>query len=392
MPLSLSDSSDTTSELNLLIVEDDEDDFLILKHQLKRAFGGGAKFLWVKSLREAMRAVDLDPVSLILLDLGLPGSNAGSSFRPLAAKAGPRIPIIILTGLNNPDTISSLLAAGAQDYLIKDEVNPQLLEKSIRYAIERSKATQEIESLANSLASTESELLQAAKLEAVGRLAAGLVHQLKNPLGTVMFGINYLSTTLKPEGTTAEVLERMGTSVERADEIVSDLLDFSSAAEYNPETTDISELLASTVEMVDHRFQNAGFPVALQISKPDEPIEISVDSRKMKHLLVNLIENSLDATESIGDLESGSVSLECKLIEGNLLLLEVVDNGPHVRDEVLARATEPFFTTKSQLGGVGLGLSVADRIARLHGGELRLRREDGLTRASLRIPTGLTHS
>ncbi|NNE93186.1 MAG: response regulator, partial [Verrucomicrobiales bacterium] len=138
------------------------------------------------------------PYSLIFLDLSLPDSFGVQSFKGIATVA-PLVPIVILSGNDDRKLALEMVQQGAQDYLSKDDLTPDLLLRSILYSIERQRdinklatLNRQLEATSSELQSAQMDLIQAEKLDSLGRLAAGVAHEVRNPLGALRMGLSYL--------------------------------------------------------------------------------------------------------------------------------------------------------------------------------------------------------
>ena len=209
------------------------------------------------------------------------------------------------------------------------------------------------------------ELLRSAltneKLVAVGRLAAGVAHEMNNPLAFVLANLHGLESSLKGDDREAATEARQG--AERLARIVRDLSSLSkggTAAE--PEPADLAELAAFTVRIAGSR--RAGFSPTVDAPSP---VPVRVDRGRIEQILVNLLANAIDATRERSDAR---VELSVR-VEGEDAVVRVSDNGPGIPTSVRDKLFAPFFTTKGA-GGTGLGLYLSRSLAQANGGDLTL--------------------
>jgi signal transduction histidine kinase len=237
------------------------------------------------------------------------------------------------------------------------------------------------------LQDTQERLIQAAKLESVGRLAAGVAHEVKNPLAIVQMGIDYFQQEPLSEDA-REVLVDMDDAVGRADGVVKGLLDFSRERRLNLESGDINEVIRSSEHLVEHEFKQHDIQLIQQLS--EELPRFALDADKLRQVFINLFINAIQAMGQKGVLtvSSGLRTLNeyggldwrryATLRNGEqVIYVEVRDTGPGISEDQRARIFDPFFTTKAVGQGTGLGLSVSRNIIELHGGHIDIRNHDG---------------
>jgi signal transduction histidine kinase len=229
------------------------------------------------------------------------------------------------------------------------------------------------------------QLATASKMATLGELAAGVAHEIKNPLSTISlivqilkrFGASGMST---PEGL-QEQISRIDLCVERIASIVSKLNDFSRDSSNDPlMSVAVQKILADAQALSQARFAARGVSLVVR----DCPAEWRLDCRpsQVSQILLNLLSNSFDA---VVDGAERWVRLEC-CDAGGMFHFVVTDSGPGIPEEVRTKIMNPFFTTKPPGVGVGLGLSISAHIAVSHGGSLRLDDTTPNTRFILELP------
>ncbi|MEE8240860.1 MAG: PAS domain S-box protein [Nitrospirales bacterium] len=256
----------------------------------------------------------------------------------------------------------------------------------IRDITERKRAEEELKV-------AQLQLMQSAKLESVGRLAAGVAHEVKNPLAIIRQGLAYLSHALSTtdDNTVAQVLGKMDNAVTRADRVVRGLLDFSAPTAVDVRTAELNAVLEQGLLLVKHELDRAHVTVvkALGVLPP-----LQLDQQKMEQVFVNLFMNAIQAMPDGGTLtiktyskpltefgpDGGRRKSDQFRIGETLIVLAVEDTGTGIPDEKLDRVFDPFFTTKPTGKGSGLGLTVTRKIVELHRGtiDIRNRHEGGV--------------
>jgi signal transduction histidine kinase len=246
----------------------------------------------------------------------------------------------------------------------------QRLQDSIRQL----RATQdELRSRIEAQRSAESRLVQAAKLAAVGEMAAGIAHELNNPLTTVTGFVELTLADLPPESASRSDLELVLREAKRARDVVRRLLDFARQTESSRIRTDLVEVLNDVIELTRHLIHTSG--VELFIDFPETLPWVSIDRNQMKQVFLNLIHNALQAMPSGGEIRLTTCA---ESRDGREWVKTIVrDNGQGILPEHKERLFEPFFTTKSDQGGTGLGLSVTYGIVTDHGGIIDVESEPG---------------
>ena len=256
------------------------------------------------------------------------------------------------------------------------------------------------------LQDTQMQLIQAEKLESIGRLAAGVAHEVKNPLALLLLGVDYLSGGIEPGDENVEkILNQMREAVDRADRIVRGLVDFSSQRALTLEPVKLQNVMDDVLLLVKHELTRSNTTVSLSI--PDDLPHVFLDLSKFEQVLINLIINAVHAMEntrkakleirarceSLDDVvkNEGARKYEVFRSGDRVVILEIVDNGSGIDKKDASRLFDPFFTTKATGVGTGLGLSVVRQIVKLHGGEITIRNRQLHRGAIVRIilPTKL---
>ena len=248
---------------------------------------------------------------------------------------------------------------------------------------ERNKAEEELKE-------TQSQLIHAEKMEAVGRMASGVAHEVKNPLGIVLQGINYLEGEIPlNQKDKHELLQSMKNSIKRADSIVRALLDFSRTEELEIEPKDVNSIIKEALKLVAHRLKIKGVEVFQKLE--DDIPKILGDRRKIEQVFVNLFENAIDAMPKGGKLYIRSYPTKLSNLRGaignrkddifkleeEVVVVEVEDTGVGIDEDIKKKIFDPFCTTKDRAQGTGLGLSVVSNIIDIHGGSIDVRSKKG---------------
>lgn len=214
------------------------------------------------------------------------------------------------------------------------------------------------------LKSLQSQLVRSEKLAALGQLVAGVAHELNNPLTSVM-GYGDLIAEEMPAGPTRDRLEKLVNEARRMKRIVENLLRFSRQRSADRQPVELPTVIEDVLALREYYVRTRNVGVVLDIA-PDMP-RVAVDEDQFKQILLNLLNNAIDAVESGGEPRRIVVRAFRK---GNRANIEVEDSGPGFVD--VNRAFDPFYTTKPVGKGTGLGLSICYGIIKEHEGEIRL--------------------
>jgi signal transduction histidine kinase len=229
----------------------------------------------------------------------------------------------------------------------------------------------------------ESELAHSERLASVGRLAAGVAHEIGNPLtgiASIAQNLHHDISSDTDEPFVREQTDDILTQVGRINSIVRSLLTFShadSVSESSHSIVDVAERVAEAVRLVRLSPDTRG--LKFNISMPENAL-VSGDSNLLMQVFVNLINNACDASP-----DQGTISIEGKIV-GNELLVETIDQGPGIELAARDQLFEPFFTTKPVGQGTGLGLSLAYSIVKNHNGRLRIGDRSTGTSMSVSLP------
>lgn len=224
------------------------------------------------------------------------------------------------------------------------------------------------------------ELHQAKKTEAIGQLAAGIVHDFNNLLAAIQGNLELL-TSRTDEERLLVLLRRATQSVERGEGLTQQLLAFARKQVLLPKAVDLDQVLGSMRSLLR---TTAGNRVAIEMRNQPELWHALVDPNQIELVLLNLVINARDAMPDGGNLtiETGNVTLNAvgrpvDLPVGEYVVVSVTDTGTGMTDEVVAKAFEPFFTTKEEGKGSGLGLSMVLGVAKQSGGDVRIKSRVG---------------
>ena len=215
-------------------------------------------------------------------------------------------------------------------------------------------------------AESETRLIQSEKQASVGKLAAGVAHEINNPLTAVL---TFTHLILRRKDLAEEVrsdLETVAAQTERVRGIVKSLLDFSRQTEISPESMDINDLIKDSIGLMNN--QALIKDVHLSFKGDDDLPTLTLDRNQFQSVLINMIINALDATPSAGKIEIQTNKADHG--DGSGVEIRITDNGSGIAPEHMDQLFDPFFTTKAVGKGTGLGLAVSAGIIQRHGGTI----------------------
>ena len=243
-------------------------------------------------------------------------------------------------------------------------------------AIENAKLYEALRQGMRKLEETQAQLIRSAKLAAVGELAAGVAHEINNPLTSIIGFTRLLLDDLSADEPTRADLEIIDREAARTRRIVQSLLDFARTSEPLLAPVDLNALVEETVLLVCTRTVLA--KVSLEKSLSSLP-PVMLDANQIKQVLVNLLNNAVQAMPGGGYLGVTTRLKECKIdgASSQMAVVEIRDSGMGISSENLGRIFDPFFTTKEVGQGTGLGLSVSYSIVEKHNGRIEVESAPG---------------
>jgi len=288
---------------------------------------------------------------------------------------------------------------GAEEFSEADQTLAMTLATQAAIAIENANLYEALQRSYQQLKRSQDLLLRQEKLASLGRLAAGVAHELNNPLHIIAGFIEALQQRSQVEELLAcKAFEEFPTfltmaqrEVDRAASIVRRLLDFARQREPAFERVDLGRLIAETIAFVDR--QAAVTNRRIVIEPLPGPVQVEADAQMLQQLLLNLVTNALDAIEGGGEMRIGvKVQGRGQEREGQAEIVEiaVADNGCGIPPENFPKIFDPFFTTKEVGKGTGLGFPICQSIVEQHGGSIEVKSE-GIGKGTtivVRLPMG----
>ena len=295
----------------------------------------------------------------------------------------------------------------SKDFTAQKALEDKLQESNEKLAARQQQLEQalaELRTAHESLKAMQQQLVEAEKMQMVGRLASGVAHEIRNPLNILHAGLDFLANenAIAGDRSNAVIMEEMRTAVRRADAVICALMDSSSEAGLRLERCDVRQLLAHALAAQEADLRHAGIRVTKEFA--DDVPALPLDRAKMEQVFGGVIKNAADAMASGGQLvvrvrmralgeaevERDPGSRSDRLRAGDLgVCIEIEDTGRGIPADAMPKVFDPFFTTKETGDGAGLGLTVCRKIVQLHHGTLHLaNRDEGGARATIFLKAG----
>ena len=358
--------------IKVMLIEDDKGDAELINLMFDEVDRITFQVKWAKRISEALAALAADDSDVILLDLTLPDAQGLEAFIMLH-DSYPELPIVVLSGLANEKIISQAMQSGAQDYLIKDEINSQSISRSLLYAIERKKA--------------EKALRDSQKLASLGTLAAGIAHEINSPLQVITGMSESLIRKLRSNTIDTEQvirnLETINRNSWRVADIVRSLLTYSRATVDEMHSHDLNAIVNDSLLLIEHQLLSwANITVHTLLSPLIPPL--ICDRNKITQVIINLLTNARDALPTGGEITISTLYDN----QNKQHILQIKDNGKGIPPHQLRNIFDPFFTTKPIGQGTGLGLSIVLGIVRAHGGTIDVESQENVgTTFTIKLPS-----
>jgi two-component system, NtrC family, sensor kinase len=424
---------------NILIVDDVPNNLHLLSKILSRQ---GYKTRTAPDGQLALRSIESTPPDLILLDIMMPSMDGYKVCEILKASATTKdIPVIFISALNEVLDKVKAFEVGGVDYITKPfqeqevlaRVSNQLLQRQLLQQTQS--YAQQLEQTLTELKKTQAQLIQKEKMASLGQLAAGIAHEINNPVnfisGNISMAADYARDLVRliklyrhyypqpvaeivgelekiqPEFIADDypkLLNSMKEGTSRISEIVLSFRNFSRLGQEKCKPVDIHEAIDNTLVILQHRLKGANNIGEIEVSKYYSKLpKVTCYASELNQVFMNLLINAIDAVESqpysrkitistsvSSDSEPALYNRNSKLPtqKSQSVMILIADNGCGICEEVRHRIFDPFFTTKPVGRGTGLGLAIShDIIVEKHGGKIScISAPGGGTEFILQIP------
>jgi signal transduction histidine kinase len=334
----------TDKPVSILLVEDNPGDRRLICEILAEAGSATFDLKHADRLQAGLEYLDKNRVDVVLSDLGLPDSQGLETLSRIYAQV-PEVPIVVLTGLNDEMLGVQAVNKGAQDYLIKGQVDANLLVRTIRYAIERKQAEERERQL-------HLQLDLSNRLASLGVMVEGIAHEINNPLVSVIGSAEMLMYEDIPEDA-KKAVKTISDSAQKVAGIVKRLLTFAQQQKPKRAYVNINNLIQATLAMRAYPLEIGNIKVTTRLD-PALPLTMA-DADQLQQVFLNIIINAETGMKSAHG--GGNLLIKTEKI-GNTIQISFDDDGPGIAEANLVHLFDPFFSTREVGQGAGLGLSV----------------------------------
>lgn len=373
----------------ILFVDDEEENLEIFSIN----FGDTFTIYSANSGPEGLELLEREFVGLVLSDQRMVGMT-GMEFLQEVRKRHPEIVTMLVTAYSDLDVLAEGVNAGLlYSYILKPwEVKD--LKIALSRGIEHYYLVSERDRLHREQIETLKKMARANRLSAVGTLAAGVAHEIRNPLVSIQTFLEMVPQKLAelslsdPEKLDKEFWEQFHTlsysEIQRIRNLISELINFARLTPPDFNEADLTRVVQTMVELTRKEAARKGVKVKSHLD-PGLPL-VLIDVSRIKQVLLNLILNALQAMKEGGDMEILARSVNQR-DRGQCVQLIVRDHGEGIPEKIQEQLFDPFFTTKDPGEGIGLGLTICHQIMEEHGGEIEIKSQTGVgTEAILTLP------
>ena len=383
----------------ILVVDDEQDIVKVLSKILELA---GYEVISAYNGTEAIQHVKENNPDLVLLDYMMPDITGLEVLQQIKAFS-EEVYVIMVTGRGSEEVAASVMKAGASDYVIKPFVKDQILTVvkdtlRIRTAEIKAKHLQEevqelnrelerkVEERTRDLMETQDRLIHQTNLASLGEMSGGMAHEIRNPLNSIALYSQIMIDELDEGDPRREYIGKIMSDVDRINAIVTNLNLFSRRIKREKKPIHLLSSIKASIRTMSTQFMKNNIKVRLDM-EPDIP-EVLASPEEMEEVFSHLLVNALHAMPQGGDIvirvtktrgnSKAELLRDRPPSQRDYVEVKLKDTGIGIEKEALSKIFIPFYTTKSDWEGTGLGLSVVDRVINDHGGVIDVESEPGV--------------
>jgi signal transduction histidine kinase len=348
--------------LRVLVVEDNAGDARLLREMFSKEKAGSFEVTHLLRISEALVHLAKTKVDIVLLDMGLPDGHGLETVRRTRAVV-PNIPVIVLTGLDDEVLAAEAMKEGAQDYLIKGQIENRALPRALRHAIERHRMQ------------AETDLIRTHQLQFKDEFLSHVSHELRSPLNAIYQFVTILQDNLAGElsADQHQYLEIVLRNVKQLQAMIDDLLQVTRVQAgklaIEPQCTSVAEAIGDAVNTLQETAAAKGIVLSVDI---EEQLPLAcADPTRIRQILIILLDNAIKFTPA-----NGAVRVQAGMLEDNskLLVFSVSDTGCGIAAGMTERIFERLFQASDPASagrqGLGLGLYICKELVTLQGGQI----------------------
>jgi two-component system, cell cycle sensor histidine kinase and response regulator CckA len=348
--------------MKILHLEDDAHDAELLRVQFLSEWPD-CEVQVVSTEQQFIDGLNAAP-DLILSDFNMPTFSGRDALKIAKAKV-PGTPFVFLSGTIGEDRAIEALHAGAADYVLKDR--PKRLVPAMKRALKEAR-------LARERKAAEAQMLRVQRLENIGMLAAGIAHDFNNVLAPVVMAVPLLRTKCAGDEAARKILNSVESSVDRGASLVKQILGFSQGVTGEPQLVQPRHLIRELLSVMRQTFPRN---IRIEDNTASDLWSVKANPTQLHQVLLNLAVNARDAMPQGGTLTMRAENRQIDSVAaasipgaaaGSYVRLEVADTGTGIPPAIVGKIWDPFFTTKGEGKGTGLGLATVRGIVHNHGG------------------------
>lgn len=387
--------------IKILLVEDNPGDVRLIQEFLAEAKRSRFDLKCADTLSQGLKQLEQGDIDIVLLDLSLPDSQGLETFATLQRQV-PNVSVVVLTGMDDEELAVNAVREGAQDYLVKGQVEGNLLERAIKYAIERKRVRNEIQALnanlerlvaerTKELSAAYEELAKAnQELRELDRMKSAFItvitHELRTPLNIIsgMLAIVEKKTSGKQDAM-YPILQAAIRATNRLQRLIVRALEFTYEGKYERRLRRVG---IKVDELIQHVTTEVSPFIEIRKQKllvdiPEHLPSVSIDYDKIHDVLINLLMNAIKFTP-----DAGTIEISAHLRDKETMEFSVSDTGIGIADEDKPHVFDAFFSTfdvdhyssgehEFEKRGMGLGLAIVKKFVEMHGGKVGLESTPG---------------
>jgi signal transduction histidine kinase len=359
----------TQAPLHVVLIDDDKEDYMIVRDFLKDVEGGNYDVEWVSSYERAIERLKEQDADIYFIDYRL-GQRTGLELVDEISDNSMKKPMILLTGQGGRDIDVIAMEKGISNFLSKAEISAQLLERAIRYSIRKYRDEERLRETERMRAEKDSaEFANQAKSLFLSHMS----HEIRTPLSSILGFTELALDRSLPENERFDFLETIKRNGQHLLELINDILDLSKVEAGQLEIHKNPIVWRCEIEKVLKQIQGIAKNKLISFEFDDggvQPEMLIVDEQRFRQILLNVIGNAVKFTDK------GVIRIKAAFSNDSLLSISVQDTGIGINSEEQSKLFQPFSQCKSSIsrnyGGTGLGLNLSRQLARLLGGDLFL--------------------